>query len=103
MKQLEKILLKRQQDVNEKLQLVQAGGDVYGLTRTTILSKYWHKKNPGAARHLLGFPSWKEFVYKMHALFGVLSQKMVSNRKHKVTLFKQYVMLFLCIHTVIHA
>ena len=91
-------IIARQRDVNEKMQIVIAGENVYGLTRSSILSKSWHKKNPNAARHLLGFRSWKETVYTLHALFDVLPPLAIPNKKDHISLFEQYLMGFLRIH-----
>ena len=98
MQKLKEDLDKREQDMDEKLSLFVTGDEAYGLTRNRILCKHWHKKNPKAARHLFGFPDWKETVYILHALFGVLPPTKYVSKKDEITPFEQYLMAYMQMH-----
>lgn len=100
LEKLQKEVVARQQDITEKLRLVAAGPDeIYGLTRSALLSKAWHKNHPDAANHLFGFKSWKELVYYFHALFHVLPPKKYVPKAESVSRFEQYLMSYMRIHT----
>ena len=81
--------------VDEKVQLLISGSEVYGLTRCALLSKVWHKNNPDTAKKIFGFASWKDTVYKLHALFDVLPPSEMPNKKTPVSLFEHYLMGYL--------
>ena len=54
------------------MKILKDGNELCGSTCLALISKAWHKKNPKAAKHYFGFPSWKETVCMLHALFGFL-------------------------------
>ena len=88
-------------EVNEKLIIVSTGDEVYGLTRSALLSKIWHENHPKAARNLSGFPSWKELVYSLHALFNILSPTEIIVKDKDISCFEHYLMGHMRIHTSI--
>ena len=99
-------LVGRQQNIRdenveqtERLKLLMAGDEIYGLTRPALLSKTWHKNHPTAANHLFGFASWKELVYMMHALFDVLPPGQFVANDEMISSFEQYLMGYTRIHT----
>ena len=81
-------------EIKEKQDLVQCK-DVNGLTRSSLLSKRWHKEHPEAVNHLFGFPTWKELVCIFHALFDVLPPVDCDLMKTPVSKFEQYLMGFM--------
>ena len=81
------------------MQLLISGNQVHGLTRSEILNKVWHENNPNAAKHLFGFASWKETVSKLLVLFDVLPPNEIPNKTTPVSMFEQYLMGFLRIHS----
>ena len=88
----------RQKDVNEKWNMIGRGDKSYGLTRSSLLSRAWHEKNPTAARHLFGFSSWKVLVCFFHAVFGLLPPSVVPINAKSISLFEQKLMGYLRIH-----
>ena len=106
MNKLQAELVGRQQNIRdenveqtERLKLLMAGDEIYGLTRPALLSKTWHKNHPTAANHLFGFASWKELVYMMHALFDVLPPGQFVANDEMISSFEQYLMGYMRIHT----
>ena len=79
---------KSTRELNEKVQLLIYGNAVYGLTRCALLSRVWHENNPETSKHLFGFASWKDTVYKLHALFGVLPPRKMPNKKTHISMFE---------------
>ena len=79
--------------------------NMYGLTRYTLLSTVWHENNPEALKHLFGFVSRKDIIYKLHALFGVLLPSKMPNKKTHISIFEQYLIRFLriCFRMTIHS
>ena len=74
------------------------GNEDYGLTRTAIASKQWHKNNSNAATNFLGFTSWKEAVLVTHELYGVLPPTEAVYQKYCIFEFEKYIMGYLRIH-----
>ena len=64
-------LILREKEMQRKLEEVSKLIHSHGLSRFTITSRSWHKKNKYAATTLFGFTSWKETVMYLHALFGL--------------------------------
>ncbi|KAL7501672.1 hypothetical protein ACHAWT_009484 [Skeletonema menzelii] len=93
--------VRMQQEATNKLQLYIVENEAYGLTRKGFISKEWHKNNPNAARHFFGFQTFKELVYYLHALFGVLppSRPEETTKKTPIQPFEKYLMGFMRIHT----
>ena len=50
------------------------------------------------AKHLFGFGSWKDTVYKLHALFNVLPPSEIPTKTNPVSIFEQYLMGLVGIH-----
>ena len=99
--QRESDLQKLKEDLDKReaeCDLFVTGDEAYGLTRNRISCKHWHKKNPRAARHLFGFPDWKETVCILHALFRVLPPTKYVSKKDEITPFEQYVIAYMRMH-----
>ena len=63
------------------------------------MSRGWHKRNKDAASHLFGFASWKETVYYIHALFGLLPPRAKPHpEKDKISDFEACLMAKIRIH-----
>ena len=88
-------LIREKQDMDD---LFVTGDEAYGLTRNRISCKHWHKKNPRAARHLFGFPDWKETVCILHVFFGVLPPTKYVSKKDEITPFEQYLIAYMQMH-----
>ena len=97
----EKNMMESYKSLKKKSAFIKTSDNLYGLTRASILSRDWHNENPRAANHLFGFRSWKDLVYTFHALFDVLppDPKVGITPETKLSLFEQYLVGFLRIHT----
>ena len=103
---MRKEIVERQRDtrgneieVAEKLSILSAGDEIYGLTRSALISKTWHKNHPKAAKNLFGFKSWKELVCILHALFHVLPPTEIIVKDARTSRFEHYLMGYMRIHT----
>ena len=95
----EKALTKSHIDLKERMKILQCGDAVYGLTRSSLLSKYWHKKHPDAVRNLFGFQTWKELVCTFYALFDVVPHKNFDPTTDDISPFEKYLMGYMRMHT----
>ena len=91
-------LIRKKKDMDEKPHILISGEEAYGLTRNNLSCKHWHKNNPKAANHFFGFKSWKETVYILNALYGVLPPTEYVLKKEPITKFEQYLMAYMQIH-----